>query len=113
MENLQWVTTKVLAQDMMDLTVTVSTTKLVPTGASFHWNSRCFLRCQTVLDSLWLLGLFLMDMVVKVLSDLTVDLPVVVKVELAEADSLRLHTSKKYSEISKGGYTTPFFNGKL
>tara|TARA_Y100000022_G_scaffold196805_1_gene204358 strand:- start:1044 stop:1241 length:198 start_codon:yes stop_codon:yes gene_type:complete len=54
-------------------------------------------------------GLFLMDMVVKVLSDLTVDLPVVVKVELVEADSLRLHTSKKYSEISKGGLYYPLF----
>ena len=54
-------------------------------------------------------GPFLMDMVVKVLSDLIVDPPVVVRVELAEADSLRLHTSKKYSEIFEGGFIRPPF----
>jgi hypothetical protein len=54
-------------------------------------------------------GPFLMDMVVKVLLDLIVVMATVDKVELVEVDSLRLHTSKKYSEISKGGLYDPLF----
>jgi hypothetical protein len=54
-------------------------------------------------------GPFLMDMVVKVLLDLIVVMVTVDKVELVEVDSLRLHTSKKYSEISKGGLYDPLF----